>query len=173
MFWKHLKNVFQQNKCNVRTNVNNVWPRSKGKTINDTWYTPKLPLMNSIVMSMLDIYNRYSLGISTLAYVKCRNEYKVAIKVSKKSYNSELIDRSSQICKTVWKVINKVSKSNRQNQNGITVVNPEIFNELVVPLIGSQLPLLSRNQSKSNFCFTDITPDLVVIILLMSRLQNI
>lgn len=121
--------------------------------------------MKSNVMSMLDIYNRYTLGISRLAYFKCRNEYKVAIKVSKKSYNFELIDRSSQQCKTVWKVINKVAKSNRpnQNQNGITV-NPEIFNELVVPLIGSQLPRLTQNQTKSNFCFTDITPDLVLTI---------
>lgn len=75
------------------------------------------------------------IGISRLACVKCRNEYKAAIKVSKKSYKSELIDRSSQQCKTVWKVINKVAKSYRPNQNQ-NVVNPEILNELVVPLIG-------------------------------------
>lgn len=88
-------------------------------------------------MSKLDIYNRYKTDISRwsvenfkgtlylcwLWILKCRNEYKGAMQESKKSYNYELIDRSSQKCKTIWKVINKVAKSYRfsQNQNDITV----------------------------------------------------
>lgn len=61
------------------------------------------------------------------------------------SYNYELIDRSSQKCKTVWKVINKVAKSNsfNENQNCITV-HLEIFNDHFIGSVSEISSFINR-----------------------------
>lgn len=72
---------------------------------NKAWYSPHFAKMKSTVLLLLDNYNRVKTDRAKLAYVKIRNEYKFELIQAKKTFNSNLIEKSSNKCRTAWKII--------------------------------------------------------------------
>ena len=125
IFLMHFNECVPVMKCKVsKINSNN-----KVKRRETSWYTTEHVKMKQQVLLLLDVFKKNKTEKSKLAYTKSRNAYKNALLEAKQAFNMSSIEKSSNKCKTAWKLINSVAKKNKQNTVSIS---PNKFNDFFI-----------------------------------------
>lgn len=147
---------------------------------NSSWYTPQLAVKKKQVVMLLDFFNIFKTYSARAAYVKCRNEYKLAITEAKRSFNQKLIENSNNKCKAAWKLINAVANDNKKT---IGQTSPDSFNDFFIDSVNKitstvknsnvdPLSLLTKDccgpsslMPQNSFAFYEVSPELVLSIV--------
>lgn len=115
----------------LRTN-NQRTKRDKPKLASGlNWYTPELQVMKNCSLICKDMYNREkSMRLFTMLK-SLKSQYRSALRQAKKLKNEEMIEKSTNKCKTAWTIINKAAGKNKHS--GIqTNSTPDDFNQYFV-----------------------------------------
>lgn len=106
---------------------------------NKAWYSPHLAKMKSTVLLLLDNYNKVRTDKAKLAYVKIRNEYKFSLIQAKKTFNSNLIEKSSNKMQ-----ISLEDNKSTKDGNSEILVSADEFNDFFVSSVNQLTSTIAR-----------------------------
>ncbi len=82
---------------------------TRGKKVTNNWYLPKLARMKSFILICKDIYCKEPCEQRGKVLKTLRCQYRSALKEAKRQKNGDIIEQSSNKCKTAWTIINRAS----------------------------------------------------------------
>ena len=116
---------------NVRSKTN----RAKGG--RNSWFTPHLQNMRTIMLSMYDRWKLTKTLEDKIRFKNFKNMYVKAVKDAKVAFNDCLLNSSKNKCKAAWDLVRKESNLCKVKQDFVGSISPENFNSFFVNVASS------------------------------------
>lgn len=133
LFFNKMVNILNTFGRLKTTIINNSFKlnNNRPEAINKAWYTDDLRVMKDYIMYLDGIFKQTKNEIVKDIKKVSITRYKKGIVEAKKVFNSNLIESSSNKCKTAWSIINN-AKNNAVNKNTAQSISPDVFNNFFV-----------------------------------------